>query len=198
MPARTVFSVLEETTRSQGDRAALHQPIGGKQGGYRSYTWKQWLESSRAFALGLHALGLRKGDVICILSETRAEFYLADIGIMAAGGISAALYTSYPIAELAGSVRAVEPAFLVVEDPKSLEALAGALENDLPKKLILLTGEAPGATSGAISFDALLALGRDWETRNPGLFEERRESFSPLIPLFSISLPALRASRKWA
>jgi long-chain acyl-CoA synthetase len=178
MPARTVFSVLEETTRIQGDRAALHQPIGGKQGGYRSYTWKQWLESSRAFALGLHALGLRKGDIVCILSETRAEFYLADIGIMAAGGVAAALYTSYPMTELAGSVRAVQPAFLVVEDPKSLEALAGALESDLPKNVILLTGESPGA----ISFDSLLALGRDWETRNPGLFEERREQLQPSDP----------------
>jgi len=178
MPARTVFSVLEETTRTQGDRAALHQPIGGKQSGYRSYTWKQWLEISRTFALGLQALGLRKSDIVCVLSETRAEFYLADIGILAAGGISAALYTSYPMAELAGTVRAVEPTFLVVEDPKSLEALAGALGGDLPKNVILLTGESPGA----ISFDSLLALGRDWETRNPGLFEQRREELQPSDP----------------
>jgi long-chain acyl-CoA synthetase len=178
MPARTVFSVLEETARTQGDRPALHQPIGGKHGGYRSYTWKQWLDSSCAFALGLHALGLRKSDVVCLLSETRAEFYLADIGIMAAGGVSAALYTSYPMAELARTVRAVEPAFLVVENPKSLEALAGALEDGLPKNVILLSGEAPGA----ISFDAVLALGRDWEASNPGLFEERREQLEASDP----------------
>lgn len=178
MPARTVFSVLEETTRIQGDRAALHQPIGGKLGGYRSYSWKDWLETSRTFALGLHALGLRKGDVVCLLSETRAEFYLADIGIMAAGGVSAALYTSYPISELAASVRAVEPAFLVVENPKSLEALTRALGGDLPKNLVLLTGES----SGAISFDALLELGQAREARNPGLFEERREQLLPSDP----------------
>jgi long-chain acyl-CoA synthetase len=178
MPARTVFSVLEETARIQGDRAALHQPIGGKQGGYRSYTWNQWLENSRAFALGLKALGLRKGDIVCLLSETRAEFYVADIGVMAAGGVAAALYTSYPMTELAGTVRAVEPAFLVVEDPKSLKALAGALVGSVPKNVILLTGES----AGAISLDALLELGRDWEARNPGLFEERREQLQPADP----------------
>lgn len=179
MPARTVFSVLEETARREGERPALHQPVGGKDGGgYRSYSWNQWLATSRDFALGLLALGLRKAEIVCVLSETRAEFYIADLGIMAAGGVSAALYTSYPMAELARNVRASAPAFLVVEDAKSLKALAAALGGDLPKNVVLLTGES----AGALSLESFLELGRAWEARNPGLLEERREQLAPSDP----------------
>src|SRR5579875_4226598 len=97
---RTVFTVLEETAQRQGNALALHQPTGLKQtSGYRTYTWTEWLQIGRELALALRSQGLRKGDVVCLLSETRAEFYLADLGIMGAGGVSAALYTSYPMAE---------------------------------------------------------------------------------------------------
>ena len=38
-----------------------------------------------------------KGDIVALYAETRAEFYLADLGIMSNGSIAAALYTSYPL-----------------------------------------------------------------------------------------------------
>ena len=94
---RTVFTVLEETAHRQGNALALHQPTGVKDAaGYRTYSWTDWLQMSRELALGLYSLGLRRGDVACVLSETRAEFYLVDLAIMGVGGISAALYTSTP------------------------------------------------------------------------------------------------------
>ena len=68
--------------------------------------------------LGLSALGLQKGEIACILSETRAEFYLVDLGIMGAGGVSAALYTAYPMPELAANIEASGRRFLFVEDRK--------------------------------------------------------------------------------
>jgi long-chain acyl-CoA synthetase len=147
MSARTVFAVLEETARQQGDRPALHQPLGGKQGGYRTYTWNEWLAASREIALGLRALGLKKGDIVCILSETRAEFYLADLGVMGAGGVSAALYTSYPMPELAKNVRNSQPEVLIVENAKSFHALSEALSGALPPNVVLLMGEEPGTLS---------------------------------------------------
>ena len=88
MAGRTVPTVLAATAKQFGDAIALYQPAGGKAGGgYRTYSWNEWLRSTRELALGLCALGLKKGEIVCVLTETRAEFYLVDIGIMAAGGI---------------------------------------------------------------------------------------------------------------
>jgi long-chain acyl-CoA synthetase len=178
MPPRTVFSVLEETARKNGGQAALHQPIGGKQGGYRSLSWNEWLLSSREIALGLRALGLQKGELVCILSETRAEFYVVDIGIMGAGGVAAALYTSNPMAELAKNVRAAQPNFFFVEDAESLQAISQALEGALPGHVIVLEGGA----DGAITLDALRTRGRELEASDPGAFDRMREELAPSDP----------------
>ena len=118
MPARTVFTALEDTTRQYGDAVALYQPSGGKAGrAYRTYSWNEWLRTSTEIALGLRALGLRKGEIACILSETRAELYLIDVGIMAAGGVAAALYTAYPMPDLLRNIESIAPVFCLWRMP---------------------------------------------------------------------------------
>ena len=43
--------------------------------------------------------------MVALNSETRLEFYLADLGILTNGSIAAAMYPSYPAADL---VRTIE------------------------------------------------------------------------------------------
>ena len=182
MAGRTVFTVLEETARRYGDAAALHQPLGGKANlGYRSYSWNEWALIAREVALGLHALGLEKGQIVCILSETRAEFYLVDLGIMAAGGVAAALYTAYPMPDLARNLRETGARFLFIEDSHTLGQLRRAAEQQgesLPPHIFLMTGEGPNATS----LEELRRLGRDLLARDPSAFERVQESVSPQDP----------------
>jgi long-chain acyl-CoA synthetase len=181
MAGRTVFTVLEETARQHGDTAALHQPIGSKakaKAEYRTYSWNDWVRISRQIGMGLRMLGLAKGEIVCILSETRAEFYLVDIGIMGAGGVAAALYTAYPIPDLAQNIRQAEPRFLFVEDAKTFDALAGAVEargEKLPERVILMTGEQPGI----LSLEGLQELGREALERDSSAFDRLQEDVSP-------------------
>src|SRR5438309_5332286 len=182
MAGRTVFTVLEETVNQYGDLAALHQPIGGKgKPEYKIYTWKDWARTAREIALGLRSLGLEKGEIVCILSETRAEFYLVDIGIMAAGGVSAALYTAYPMHDLAANIRSARPRFLFVEDQKTLNALTKAVEargEVLPEYLVLMTGDA----DAGLTLASVQELGRRAADQNPGRFEQIQEELSPEDP----------------
>src|SRR6266581_4932171 len=78
---------------------ALHQPVqeGGRRK-YRTYSWREYRDAALEIAAGLRSLGIGKGDIVALDSETRAEFYLSDLGIMANGSIAAALYNSYPAA----------------------------------------------------------------------------------------------------
>ncbi|HEY3936155.1 MAG TPA: long-chain fatty acid--CoA ligase [Bryobacteraceae bacterium] len=178
MPARTVFTVLEETARQYGDALALYQPNGSKAGrGYRTYSWNEWLGVSRELALGLRALGLNKGDIVCILSETRAEFYLVDLGIMGAGGVAAALYTAYPMSDLVGNIEAARPRFLFIENPKSLADLTEAAEargTTLPEHIILITGEQ----TGILSLEDVQQMGRKLVERDPSAAARMQEEVS--------------------
>ena len=183
MPARTVFSALEETARQYGDAVALYQPSGGKAGhGYRTHSWNEWLRISTEIALGLRALGLRKGEIVSILSETRAEFYLVDLGIMGAGGAAAALYTAYPMAELLHNIQAIQPRFLFVEDAKTLDELAGIAEAEavsLPEHVVVMTGALGKQKSGAMQIDDLQQAGRKTLERDPAAFARIQDELSP-------------------
>ena len=141
--------MLQDAARKYGDAAALHQPAGD---GYVTLSWKQYLRAVMEIAAGLRSLGIAKGDVVALNSETRLEFYLADIGIMANGSIAAALYPSYPPKDLLHNIEQSGAVAIFVEDPKMLVALRGASV----RHWLLLSGSA----EGALTLDELRAQGR--------------------------------------
>uniref|UniRef100_UPI0026053388 AMP-binding protein n=1 Tax=uncultured Kiloniella sp. TaxID=1133091 RepID=UPI0026053388 len=56
-----------------------------------------WEETSRritALARSLKTIGLEKGDRVVLVAENRPEWFIADLAIMAAGGISVPAYTT--------------------------------------------------------------------------------------------------------
>src|SRR5580704_3138403 len=140
MAARTVYTVLEEAARAYGKAPALHQPTG--KGKYQTYSWLEYQRAAEEIACGLRRIGIRKGDTVALHSETRAEFYLADLGVLANGSIAAALYTTYPFADQAKNVRASHAKAIFMEDPKSMQLLLQAAGRDPFPGLhwILLTG----------------------------------------------------------
>jgi long-chain acyl-CoA synthetase len=140
MNAQTIPQLLRNAAQQYGDRLALRQPSGKD---VHTWTWSEYLLAAEEIAAGLRALGLGKGEHALICSETRAEFYLADQGILANGSVSGALYPSYPPEELIRTAVNADAKVLFVEDPKMLQKLKGAPV----EKIILLTGEAEGAIS---------------------------------------------------
>ncbi|MCC6365344.1 MAG: long-chain fatty acid--CoA ligase [Bryobacterales bacterium] len=176
MIARTVFSLLEEAVSKYGDAPALHQPVSeaGKRK-HRVFTWRQFRDQAKEIAAGLHSLGIAKGDVVALHSETRAEFYLADFGVMAAGGISAAVYTSYPPAELVKTLRASTARLVFVDTPKSLKSLLGAGAQELAVQWVLLSGQA----EGVLNLEELRAVGRRAMEEDAGLFARVHSAVRP-------------------
>ena len=77
MASRTVYQVLAETARIHGDAPALRQPSAH---GYLTYSWNEYRRAVEEIAAGLRAIGICPGDVVALNSETRLEFYIADIG----------------------------------------------------------------------------------------------------------------------
>jgi long-chain acyl-CoA synthetase len=148
--SRTLYQVLAESASQYGDAPALRQPAGHD---YLTYSWKQYKQAAEEIAAGLHTIGIGKGDIVCLNSETRLEFYLADLGIVTNGAIAAAMYPSYPPRDLIRTIEAAGARAVVVEDPKMYRALSGAQV----ELWILLTGEAPGA----LTLAALRARGRE-------------------------------------
>ena len=172
--ARTLTQVLEETARVHGNSPALRQPSDAVPGGYLVYSWNEYLKAADEISAGLDALGIAKGDVVALDSETRLEFYIADLGILGNGSISAALYPSYPPADLIHTIEAIGARAAFVENPKIFATLRAANV----RHWILLTGEA----EGAMSLGALRESGRKALAADPGLRAKLRARVSPSDP----------------
>ncbi len=94
MSPRTVYAALESTAQKYPNAPALQQPLG--KGKYKCYTYKEYQQAVIEVATGLRSIGVAKGEIVALFSETRAEFYIADIGIMSSGAIPAASNTANP------------------------------------------------------------------------------------------------------
>ncbi|HWQ56470.1 MAG TPA: AMP-dependent synthetase/ligase [Bryobacteraceae bacterium] len=172
MGPRNLYQLLEQASLRHGDAAALHQPVpGDRRHRYQTCSWSDYRRAVEEVAAGLRGLGVARGDVVAIDCETRMEFYFADLGVMACGAVSAALYTSYPAPDLVNTIRVCGAKVAFAEDPKTLAAL-----RDAPvEQWILITGQAPGV----ITLDELRAIGRRAIDKDPTLIERMTSAVQP-------------------
>jgi long-chain acyl-CoA synthetase len=139
---KSIAQLLQTRVQETPDREAYRYPVGDE---WRSMTWRQAGERVRQIAAGLLALGLQREQRVGILSNTRVEWLLCDLGILAAGGATTTVYPSSTPEDCAYILADSETRFCFIEDASQLKKLA-AHKAEMPKlaKLILVDG-APDA-----------------------------------------------------
>src|SRR5881628_3058061 len=88
---RTALELFSSRVAQSGPRAALRHKQGGA---WISHTFADWDRASREIAAGLRSFGVARGDRVCLLSASRPEWFLADLGILRAGAVTVPLYQS--------------------------------------------------------------------------------------------------------
>ena len=91
----TIGDALDRAAVAWGDRTAL---ISSAQGVF--WTWRELRDRADAFAAGLLALGLRRGDRIGIWSLNRAEWALTQFAAARAGLVLVTVNPAYRLSEL--------------------------------------------------------------------------------------------------
>src|SRR4029453_4928581 len=61
-------------------------------GSRRTLTWTGSRDQMRDFALGLAAIGFKRGDKLSVVGDNRPQLYIAQLSAQALGGISAPVY----------------------------------------------------------------------------------------------------------
>ncbi len=142
VPYKSVADMFLKRVASTPDHDALGHPTG--KGDEEKITWHPWSEIARrakAIGAGLHGLGVRGEDRVAILSNTRYEWILADLGIMCSGGATTTIYPTTEAEETAFILTDSGTRVLIVEDPKQAAKIEGANLPDL-NHVILIDGEA--------------------------------------------------------
>ncbi len=141
-------------------------------------TWAQVGERAKAIAAGLRELGIGLEDRVAILSNTRYEWVLADLGINCAGAATTTVYpttepedASYIIANSGSKV-------LIAENPQQALKISGTQTS--VTHVVLLDGQADsGATPPQLTLAQLEEKGAAALLQNPALIEQVVETIGP-------------------
>ena len=159
---------------------------------WQGMTFREADAAAREIAAGLVARGIVPGDRVCVLSQTRLEWVLADIAILLAGGVTVPIYASNTAEQCEFIVRDAGAKIVMVEDAAQRDKLIGLRDKLFTvAHLIQMTGEPPvGLTpppvSGAAppsrfvqSLAEVRAAGRQWGVAHPGELDAHAETVTP-------------------
>jgi long-chain acyl-CoA synthetase len=148
-----------------------------------SYSWTDFYEHARLIGLGLVSLGLKRGEVVSILSEDNKEWIYADLGVQCVGGLVSGVYTTDSAAQLKYLVNDSDSRFLIVENDEQLDKYLSVADEmpGLAKVVVLDTHGLHGFSHSKVIFlDELYNLGRAFLKDNPKRFEEEIARSRPM------------------
>jgi long-chain-fatty-acid--CoA ligase ACSBG len=95
----TVMKSFDNLVSRMGNLPALHQkrPTSLQKATdvpWTTWTWKEYRQQVDAFAKALFSIGFERFDAINIIGFNAPEWFFANFGAIAAGGISAGIYTT--------------------------------------------------------------------------------------------------------
>ncbi len=175
MSSTTVVALFEKSVKRFSDRILLWEK---KQSGYEGMTYRQACARVEAFAGGLLALGVRKGDRIATIAEGRNDWVISELGILTAGAIHV------PLSVKLGS--GAELAFRLTHSESSIVVASGTqaskirgLRNQLPllRHTVLLDPMEP-LLDGEMTIEQLCTLGDSYLRTGRKEFEARKRSVS--------------------
>ncbi len=122
----TVVSRVKHRAANTPDQIALRAKDFGI---WQEVTWACYWANVELVGDALLALGLQPGDRVAIGSENRREWLYADLGIVAARGITVGLYPTNPASEVAYLLSHSGARILIAEDQEQVDKALLVLED---------------------------------------------------------------------
>ncbi|MBF0524499.1 MAG: AMP-binding protein [Deltaproteobacteria bacterium] len=182
----TIPAVFFQRVRELGLRTALRKKEFGI---WQDISWVDYGRNVRLTALGLIRLGLNPGEHVSVIGENRPEWLYADLGTMAAGGITVGIYATCSAEECRYILDHSGSRFFIVENEEQLDKVL-EVRGRLPdlKKIIVIDmdGLKKFKDRQVMSFEQLLRLGAILSEKDPQLVEKRLEEIDPASPALLI------------
>ena len=99
-------------------------------GGWRSMTFGEADVAAEEIAGGLVARGVAPGDRVCLVSQTRLEWVLCDLGVLLAGGVTVPIYSSNTAEQSEFIIRDAGAKLVIVEDAVQRDKLLALRQPD--------------------------------------------------------------------
>jgi long-chain acyl-CoA synthetase len=170
MPA-TLPLLLRRNATTMAARPAVREKDRGI---WRTFTWSQYDEEVRDFALGLAAHGFARGDKLSVIGDNRPRLYWAQLSAQSLGGVAVPVFQDSIAAEIAYVLDHAEVSVIVAEDQEQVDKVL-SLKDKLPALKLLVYDDPRGMRNYESpllrSFADVQAAGRAWGAQHPGHVE---------------------------
>ncbi|MBY0317832.1 MAG: AMP-binding protein [Reyranella sp.] len=143
-------------------------------GVWQTLTWTGYRDQVRDFALGLAALGFKRGDKLSVVGDNRPQLYCAQLSAQLLGGVSVPVYQDSIASELVYVLNHAETSIIVAEDQEQVDK-ALSLKDKLPELRWIIYDDPRGLSfyddPALRSYDSILEEGRKFGQANPGFYE---------------------------
>lgn len=171
MQNRTLPKALVALAEKQPKRVAFREKDKGI---WRDISWELYLEKVKYVALGLFLLGVKRGDHVAIIGENKPEWLYSAMGAMSIGAVFVGIYTTNPVTECEYVTGHSDSIVFICEDEEQFnKALLFRMNTPKLQKIVVWDMEGLRDVNDpmVMSFDNLLATGRDLYEENPALFD---------------------------
>lgn len=138
---------------------------------------EDFLEKVRALAIGLHSLGVRKGDRVSIHSENSTEWLICDQAVLSIGAINVAIYTTQPGDQIKYILENSEAKVHIVSNDELFEETKPVVKSIKSIKAIISI--QPSSHKKLKGFEEVMDVGKELDKESPKLFEELRDAIEP-------------------
>lgn len=171
LPGTTIVDIFWRNAGRYGPRPALRRKVGGE---WETTTWDDYAEQVRHVAAGLVRLGLVQGDRVGVLSGNRLEWHLADLGILAAGGVTVPVYPTNSSSQVAYVLGHSECRFVFVEGIDQLSKVLLRREELPALERVFVFDRSAGLDHEFVGdLDDLRDLADDELAEHPTVLEDR-------------------------
>jgi len=173
MKHRSLYHLFSDVVEANRENVAYRYKSAGA---WHDVTWGEQAATVRAIGRSLMALGVKKGDRVAILSQTRLEWVQCDFGIGACGGVTVGIYPSNLPRECAYIINHSEARFLFVENREQLEKVL-SVQRELHKLERIIRYEGAGEPDkGVLGWEGFLEGGEKVPESD---LEERYQEIQP-------------------
>ncbi len=179
MAESTLARLLQRNARDLRGRPAIREKDRGI---WQTWTWGQYHDEVRDFALGLAALGFKRGERLSVIGDNRPRLYWAQVAAQCLGGVPVPVYQDSIAKELAFVWNHAECSVIVAEDQEQVDKVLG-LRAELSALRLVVYDDSRGMLhykhDWLRSYQSVQELGREFAAKHPGYFEAEVEKGKP-------------------
>ncbi|HEV8169879.1 MAG TPA: long-chain fatty acid--CoA ligase, partial [Pyrinomonadaceae bacterium] len=172
----TLVGVFNQVAREHKRPDTLNYKSDGR---WVAVSSDEMLARAKRIAAGLHALGVRRGDRVALLSESRVEWTLTDAGCIFAGAIDVPIYPTLTPPQVRYILNDSGACILFLANREKYDEIKDAL-GEYPEVKHVIFFDPQGVTSAeGLTLDQLEDRGRDVEQHEPGYVDRLAAQIKP-------------------